>query len=133
MSLGETRTSLFQVQREVQMHNPNQKFSREVHLVEVRPNGGPGKFDAFVDDRLVVKSSHQPFLQAARTLLESGVDGNSWLIMRHARSQTDSLKSKVVVAARLAVEECARGDGPRFGKHVPWSPAAAPMRANRTR
>jgi hypothetical protein len=90
-----------------------QQFNDQVRLVIVTPNGAPGHYDAVVDGELMVRASRVPFCDAARVLLERGVDGNSWLVMRHAGSETDSLRGKVGVAAKLTVAEGER-DSPRF-------------------
>jgi hypothetical protein len=92
-----------------------QLFSNEVRLVTISPNGSHGHYDAEVDGELVVKSSLTPFCDAARVLVERGVDTNSWIVMRR---QGDALRAKVGIAAKLTVRE--DRDGPRFVKHVPW-------------
>ena len=76
-----------------------------------------GTFDAYLGERLLT-TSHQPFLEAARVLLAEGVDPATPLVMRHAGSQTDSLKGTVGAAAKLTVEET-RTAGPYFRK---WRP-----------
>jgi hypothetical protein len=92
---------------------PIQQWSNEVRLCIISPNGAPGRFDATVHGELLVRSSRTPFCDAARVLLGRGVDSNSWLIMRHAGSDVNSLRGKVGVAARLTVAEGER-DAPRF-------------------
>jgi hypothetical protein len=72
-------------------------------LVVISPTGAPDHYDAFVDGELVVNSTRQPFVDAARALLERGAASNSWLILRHADSDIDSLRAKVGVAAKLTV------------------------------
>jgi hypothetical protein len=81
-----------------------QQFSDQVRLVIVSPNGALGCFDAVVDGELTVTSSHTPFCDAARVLLDRGVDSNSWLILRRAGSEIDSLRAKVGIAARVTVK-----------------------------
>jgi hypothetical protein len=111
-------------------NSPEQQWSKQVRLVTVSPNGAPDHYDAFVNGKLVVSSSRQPFLDAARALLERGADSNSWLILRHADSDTDSLRAKVGVAAQLTVRD--RVDGvPTFRRLKPCqdSEPASPMRS----
>jgi hypothetical protein len=113
-------------------NSPEQQWSNQVRLVTVSPNGAPGHYDAFVNGKLVVSSSRQPFLDAARALLERGADSNSWLILRHADSDTDSLRAKVGVAAQLTVRD--RVDGvPTFRRLKPCqdSAPASPMRSRK--
>jgi hypothetical protein len=95
-----------------------QQWSNEVRLCAISPSNAPGHFEAVVNGELLVRSSTVPFCDAARVLLDRGVDSNSWLILRHAGSDIDSLRAKVGVAAKLTVAEGAR-DAPRF-RH--WKP-----------
>jgi hypothetical protein len=95
-----------------------QQFCHHIYLVVVSPNGAPGCFSATVNDRLMVLSSRQPLLDACRALLAEGVDSNAWVIMRHAGSPTDALRTKVGIAAKLTVAEGDRGV-PRFRS---WKP-----------
>ena len=95
-----------------------QEFCDHIHLVVVSPNDAPGCFSATVNDRLMVLSSRVPFLDACRALLAEGVDSNAWVIMRHAGSATDAMRTKVGIAAKLTVAEGDRGV-PRFRS---WKP-----------
>ena len=95
-----------------------QQWSNQVRLCTISPNGAPGHFDAVVNGELLVRSSRTPFCDAARVLIDRGVDSNSWLILRHAGSDIDSLRAKVGVAAKLTVAEGER-DAPRFRR---WKP-----------
>jgi hypothetical protein len=65
-----------------------------------------------------VLSSRVPLLEACRSLVAEGVDSNAWVIMRHAGSATDALRTKVGIAAKLTVAEGDRG-APRFRS---WKP-----------
>jgi hypothetical protein len=104
-------------------NSPEQKWSKQVRLVVISPNGAPDHYDAFVDGELVVASTRQPFLDAACALLERGADSNSWLVLRHAGSDTDSLRAKVGVAAKLTVRD--RADGvPTFRRLKPLQDSA---------
>jgi hypothetical protein len=107
-----------------------QQWSDQVRLVTISPNGAPGHFDAVVDGELIVTSSRQPFLDAARVLLARGVDSNSWLIQRHAGSDVDSLRGKVGIAAKLTVQDGPDGR-PRFRSYrsYPWA-VAPPVARN---
>jgi hypothetical protein len=64
-----------------------------------------GTFDGAVDGRVVVCASRQPFLDAARALLAEGLDAAATMVMRHAGSNTDSLRGPIGKAARLDVKE----------------------------
>jgi hypothetical protein len=77
--------------------------------------------------------SHQPFVDAARVLVDRGYDPTEILEMRHEGSETIALTEQLGVAAKLIVEESANG-GPRFAQHVPWSsdPALKQAAARRT-
>ena len=99
-----------------------QQWSNEVRLCTISPNGAPDHFDAVVNGELLVRSSRTPFCDVARVLLDRGVDSNSWLILRHAGSQTDSLRAKAGVAAKLTVKEPDRGRI-HFARYVPFSPS----------
>jgi hypothetical protein len=91
-------------------------------VLVVEPIGHGGRFRARLDGRLIVASSRQPFLDAARVLIVEGCDPASRLAMRHTGSATDALIAKVGAAARLAVDES--GGPPKF---VPWK--ASPYQA----
>jgi hypothetical protein len=88
---------------------------------------GQGRFDAWDGGTLLVAGSHQPFLDTARALVSGGTDPDTTLIMRHAGSTTDALRSRIGDAARLTVDENrgafrrSRGDG--------GVAAATPMRS----
>jgi hypothetical protein len=70
-----------------------------------------GRFMARVDDRTVVTSSRQPFLDTARVLIARGHDPNTVVVMRastsaqHAGSGVYALRGKLGTAARLTVDE----------------------------
>ena len=68
----------------------------------------------------IICSSGQPFLDAARVMLDEGLATHQdWLIMRRASSGTDCLSASVAEAAKLSVEERRDGRGPVF---LPWKP-----------
>ena len=75
-----------------------------------------------------MKSSRQPFLDAARALLLDGCDSVTILTMRHAGSDIDALRSTVGAAAKLTVEEGDR-TAPSFRswKAFPCAAVAPPI------
>jgi hypothetical protein len=79
---------------------------------------GAGRFEVRLDghDR-VVCVSRTPFFDAARRLLAQGYHPNTLLMLRHAGSDTDSLRDKLGTASSLTVKETAYG--PRV---EPWKP-----------
>jgi len=119
-SLGKSHSSLRPSNR--RDHPPVQQFSDQVRLCVIAPSDAADRFDAMVDGEIVVRSSRTPFCDTARVLLDRGVDSNSWLILRHAGSQTNSLRAKVGVAAKLTVKEPDRGRI-HFARYVPFSPS----------
>jgi hypothetical protein len=90
-----------------------------------RRRSGEGEFDAgrfmaSLDGRVLVQSSRQPLLDAARVLVGEGHDPGAVVTMRHAGSTTDALRARLGVAARLTVAEAAT----RFAgwkPHPGWS------------
>jgi hypothetical protein len=74
----------------------------------------PGYFQARLvnTNELLVGSSRQPFLDAARVLISQGCDGNAILVMKHLGSDIVALKAPLAKAAKLGVEE--GPNGPRF-------------------
>jgi hypothetical protein len=102
----------------------------ETLILVVYPTGA-GKYSWFIRGKLVIESSRQPFLDAARRLLSSGVSADAFLIMRHVRSHTDSFKAKIGEAAKLTVQE---GEelGPRFARWKPFDPECFESRAIET-
>jgi hypothetical protein len=86
-----------------------------------RRGSGNALFEARLQgqERILCTSS-QPFLDAAKVLIEDGIaDPQDTLVMRHAGSDTISLKAKVSRAARLTVQET-ESRPPEF---VRWRPA----------
>lgn len=73
---------------------------------------GGGQWRASVDGRVLVRSSHQPFLAAARVLLAEGADPSTAISMRHRSADYDALRSTVSAAARLTVSD--RRGAPQF-------------------
>jgi hypothetical protein len=65
----------------------------------------PGRFEARLGDQVLGASSRQPFLDGARRLIEIGHDPAARLVMRHAGSEIEALRSTIGAAARLTVRE----------------------------
>jgi hypothetical protein len=92
-----------------------------VHTLLISP-ARPGRFDGRLSDSdvFLVEGSRQPFCDAARALLAGGLaDPSDVLVMRHAGSAHDALRSRIDVAAKLTVDETAGNGTPRFVKHRP--------------
>jgi hypothetical protein len=78
-----------------------------------------GRFVARLGDgSVVVPSSRQPFLDAARVLLAEGADPAGTLVMM--RGQMQSLSAPIGAAAKLTVRET-DAYGPRFAAWIPWT------------
>jgi hypothetical protein len=74
----------------------------------------PGRFQARREgtDELLVDSSRQPFVDAARVLVGKGYNPAGVLEMKHQGSDIIALRASLGKAARLSVEEGV--NGPRF-------------------
>ena len=77
---------------------------------------GRGRYQVQHGGRVIVRSTSEPLLAAARALLAEGVAPDTRIAMRHAGSDHGALTSTVGTAARLTVKE--RPNGPRF---VRWT------------
>jgi hypothetical protein len=96
-----------------------QLYKSNVRLLEVAPTS-PGCFSASVNGETLIISSRQPLLDACRCLLDAGADPNSWIVMRHAGSEVESLRGKIGILAKLAVEDRPNGGKPpRFVRRRP--------------
>ena len=96
--------------------SPNQARSL---LITVTPSSrSPGQFEARLNDRQLCVSK-TPFFEAARVLMAEGVDPRTMLVMRHAGSQTDSLRASLAAASALTVEETIYG--PKLRRWKPFS------------
>lgn len=73
---------------------------------------GHGRFKASSGERVLVTSSRQPFLAAARILKGYGMAEDTPIAMRHRGQDYDALRSTVGKAARLTVDD--RGGWPHF-------------------
>jgi hypothetical protein len=90
-------------------------------------------YDARLEDQeTILCTSRQPFLDAARKMLASGIARPAdVLIMRHAGSDTISFSKTVDIAARLTVQE-SDARPPRFVKWRPYTvKVAARIKENR--
>ena len=84
---------------------------------------GAGRFMAWLGERVILESSRQPLLDAARFLLGEGVPPDTRIAMRHEGSPHVALSSTVGKAAKLTVDE---HNGTVFAKWKPHSLSAAP-------
>jgi hypothetical protein len=75
-------------------------------------------FDGMIDGREVVTRSTQPLLDGARALLAEGSDPRTRIMMRHAGSSADALRSTIGTAAQMTV-----GEGERPPIFRPWKPS----------
>ncbi|MFC6788266.1 hypothetical protein ACFQE0_00635 [Methylobacterium komagatae] len=71
---------------------------------------GRGKHHARLGDRLIT-TSYTPLFSAARILLQEGVSGEETLTMTHEGSEAICMRTTVGTAARLTVQDDARGFG----------------------
>jgi hypothetical protein len=81
-------------------------------------------FDGSVDGRCIVKRSTTPFCDAARVLLAEDVRPEAKLVMRHAGSVADALRSTVGAAAGLTVADDTGGK-PAFRTWKPYDAGSA--------
>jgi hypothetical protein len=87
-----------------------------VLTVKVTGYGSRGPlFEGTIDDQVVVTGTTQPLFSTARALLAKGTNPDDVLVMRHAGSNTVSLRARVGVAAKLTVTERAKS-GPTFAR-----------------
>jgi len=66
---------------------------------------GHGRFMACLGERVILESSRQPLLDAARFLLGEGVTPDTRIAMRHQGSPHVALSSTVGKAAKLEVKD----------------------------
>jgi hypothetical protein len=89
-------------------------------------------FDGAVDDHQIVKRSVTPFCDAARALLDDGIEPDTVFVMRQEGSPYDALRSTVGVAAGLTVSDDGGGK-PVLRRWSPYNgektiPVTPPMR-----
>ena len=80
---------------------------------------GRGRFEARHGGRIILVSSRQPLLDAARIFLAVGVPPDTRIAMRHAGADHDALSSTVGKAARLTVKETPT-EGPALATWQPY-------------
>ncbi len=80
-------------------------------IIEIE-QAGARTYHASVDG-VRLCTSHQPFLDSARVLLQAGGDPSTRIVMRRKGSDVDCLISTIGAAAKLTVKERAFG-GCRF-------------------
>ena len=102
--------------------------SIEITVVVAPTSRRTGRYVARLGERgrVLCKSSTKPFLDAARHLIALGFDPGITLVMRHAGSETECLRSTIGAAATLTVEDTTYG--PRLR---PWKPLPTPAVSRR--
>ena len=118
---------------------PNTANSPRCHagriVIVVMPTFGaggipsPGKFDAYLGTRLLVCGSRQPFLDGCRELLRIGFDPAATAVMKRIGSETECLRGRIGVAAKLTVDE---SNGTRFARWKPFHSSAVEPPAAQT-
>lgn len=96
------------------MHSPI-----TITISPINPPLGHGRFEVRHGDRMILRSSRQPLLDAARVFLAEGIPPDIRIAMRHAGAGHDALSSAVGKAAKLMVRETPT-DGPRLTHHEPY-------------
>ena len=87
--------------------------------------GRPGHYDAQLGGCVIVQGSRQPFLDAARALINRGVDPSATLVLWHDGAAHGALRAPLAHAAKLAVEDRIRGGKPpRFVPYRAFNRAA---------
>jgi hypothetical protein len=102
-----------------------------VVMITVTPTARrPGHYDARLEDGcVIVKASRQPFLDAARALINRGADPSTILEMWHDGAAHHALRAQLGHAAKLAVEERnIGGKPPRFVPYRAFNRAAVGAR-----
>ena len=99
------------------------RSAASLKIVVIRAPRCPGQYEARLDgDDRVLCVSRTPFFSAARKLLAGGHDPSLILVMRHAGSDTESLRATLGAAATLTVEET--NYGPKLRRWKPISTLA---------
>jgi hypothetical protein len=98
-------------------------------VIVVAPCEGGSGFSAHLESsgQLLVRSSRQPFLDAARELIAQGHDPSLTLIMRHHGSDVPALRASIGGASRLTVDED-RTRAPRIKRWKPFYVGAGSSR-----
>lgn len=102
----------------------NERLTSTLAVIVTPTPSGTGRYQARLDgdDDRVLCVSRTPFLDAARKLVADGHDPDITLSLRHAGSDTDSLRARLGTAASLTVEET--GYGPQLRRWKPISTLA---------
>ena len=100
--------------RSAEAHTPANRF-----CIAVVALAGGHFSAALADSTLLVRSSRQPFVGAARELLRRGADPDTNLTVMHSGSATVALRAQVGTAAGLTVDETGR---PRFRRWKAYCP-----------
>jgi hypothetical protein len=115
------------------MSNGSSIAGRPPIIIVVSPTESAGYFQAKLQgtDEVLVQKSRQPFLDAARVLVEKGYDPSVLLVMKHLGRDIIALRAPLGKAAKLTVEEGPHG--PRFVafRTGPKTGVAAPPAAPR--
>jgi hypothetical protein len=100
--------------------------AKTVMIIVTPTTRRPGHYNAGLEDgSVIVQASRQPFLDAARALINHGVDPSIILEMWHQGAAHHSLRAQLAHAAKMAVEERnVGGKPPRFVRYRPFNRAA---------
>ena len=92
-----------------------------VHLT-LHPAGSMGRYTVTIDtqDRPIIPATRQPFFNAARELLHSGISHGTELTASHVGSNIIAMRSTVGEAAKWTIEETSK----HGMRKVPWRPFA---------
>ena len=93
-------------------------------IVEEKPERHGLFVATLADGSVILPSSRQPLLDAARVLLARGYDPEQRLVMRHQVSSINAMSGKIGELAKWTVRET-ETEGPRF---VPYRPFDANAR-----
>lgn len=105
----------------------NATITKVVTIIVAPTARRAGHFEARLDGGcLLVRASRQPFLDAARKLIDLGLDPAAMMTMRRVGSQIDCLTASIGVAAKLTVDE---HNGTRFAKWKALPRSAVPPRS----
>jgi hypothetical protein len=109
---------------------PERKAAQHFTIIVAPLPGRPDTYAAWLNGRLIRTASRQPFLDAARVLMAAGHDPLTILQLRHAGSDTISLRTTIGAAAKLTVIERDR-HGPRFEPYRRWNAVSRSAVASR--
>lgn len=93
---------------------PSREDSPVVIVVSSTKSAGHFQAKLQQSNEVLVQNSRQPFVDAARVLVERGQDPNALLVMKHLGSDIVALRAPLGKAAKLTVEE-----GPHGPRIVP--------------